>query len=717
MTPPDAPDDRPDDPYLWLEDVEGDRALAWVRARNAEAEERLGATAASGGGAVPALADLEAEILEVLDSHDKIPDVSLLGDRLYNFWRDDVHVRGVWRRTTLESYRTDEPAWETVLDLDALAEAEGEPWVWHGASVLRPADPDAPWRRAIVDLSRGGSDADVSREVDLVSKRIVAPTDGGFHRDEAKGGLAWVDDDTVYVFTDFGPGADGEPTTTTSGYPRVVKRWRRGTSLDTAEIVYAGEPDDLYISAHRARDVGYERDLVSRSIAFYEAELYWLDPAVGLRLVDVPRSAEAAPRREWLLVELRDPWTVEAAGAATTYPAGALLAARFDDFMAGSRNLTVLFEPTATTSLAGATWTEHHLVVNVLDDVKNRLEVLTPPADAAPGAPWARSPLPGAPAIGTTGVRAVDSHTSDDVWLVTTDYLTPTTLSLARVVGPDDPAPAEPERLKAMPAFFDAVGLAVTQHFATSDDGTRVPYFQIGPADAPPGPRPTLQYGYGGFEISLTPGYSGGLGRAWLARGGTYVVANIRGGGEYGPAWHQAALKEHRHRAYEDFAAVAGDLVARGVTTPEHLGAQGGSNGGLLMGNMLTQYPELFGAIVCQVPLLDMRRYTKLLAGASWAAEYGDPDDPEQWEFVRTFSPYHLVDPARAYPPVLFTTSTRDDRVHPGHARKMAALLLDGGRDVTYWENVEGGHGGAADNKQAAHMAAIAYRFLWGRLG
>jgi len=730
MTSPSDPASPPTDPYLWLEDVEGERALDWVRARNADAEERLGSAPTTAGGAsVPALAEIEAEILEVLDSHDKIPDVSRLGDRLYNFWRDDVHVRGVWRRTTLDSYRTDDPEWETVLDLDALAEAEGESWVWHGASVLRPTDPDAPWRRAIVDLSRGGSDADVSREIDLVAKRIVPPAEGGFHRDEAKGGLAWVDDDTVYVFTDFGEGPDGEPTTTTSGYPRVVKQWRRGTPLEAAETVYAGERDDLYISAHHARDAGYERDLVSRAIAFYEAELYWLDPDGELRLVDVPRSAEASPRREWLLVELRDPWTVEGSAGAVTYPAGSLLAGRFDDFMAGSRDLTVLFERTPTTSLAGATWTAHHLVVNVLDDVKNRLHVLTPPGPgAAAGTPWARSPLPGAPAFGTTGVRAVDSHTSDDVWLVTTDYLTPTTLSLARVVGPgedanDTPERLEPERLKpeplkAMPAFFDAAGLAVSQHFATSDDGTRVPYFQIGPAEPPAtGARPTLLYGYGGFEISLTPSYSGGLGRAWLTRGGTYVVANIRGGGEYGPAWHQAALKEHRHRAYEDFAAVARDLVARGVTTPEHLGAQGGSNGGLLMGNMLTQYPELFGAIVCQVPLLDMRRYTKLLAGASWAAEYGDPDDPAQWEFVRTFSPYHLVDPDRAYPPVLFTTSTRDDRVHPGHARKMAALLLDGDRDVTYWENVEGGHGGAADNKQAAHMAAIAYRFLWERLG
>jgi prolyl oligopeptidase len=661
----------------------------------------------------------------VLDSHDKIAHVTRIGDLYYNFWRDADHERGLWRRTTLDAYRTDEPDWETVLDLDALAAAEGESWVWHGASALRPAHPDEPWRRAIVDLSRGGSDADVSRELDLVTLELVERADGdpasGFWRDEAKGGLAWIDEDTVYVFTDFGPAASGEATLTTSGYPRVVKRWRRGSALEDAEVVYEGKADDLYISAHRTRDVGFERDLVERAIAFYESETFWLAPDGELRLVDVPRSASVGVRREWLLVELRDDWTVVPGDKVpVTHPAGALLAARFDDFLAGSRELTVLFEPTATTSLAGATWTAHHLVVNVLDDVKNRLHVLTPPGPDAPvGTAWARSAFAGAPALGTTSVGAVDRQTSDDVWLVATDYLTPTTLSLAHVQGPGEKA-VPPEPLRSQPEFFDASGLVATQHFATSDDGTRVPYFQVGPrrGDASEtGPAPTLLYGYGGFEVSLTPGYSGALGRAWLARGGTYVVANIRGGGEYGPAWHQAALRENRHRAYEDFAAVARDLVARGVTTPEHLGTQGGSNGGLLMGNMLVRYPELFGAIVVQVPLLDMSRYSHLLAGASWMAEYGDPDDPEQWELIRTFSPYHLFDAAREYPPVLFTTSTRDDRVHPGHARKMAAAMLAAGKDVTYYENVEGGHGGAANNQQAARMAALAYQFLWDRIG
>lgn len=681
----------PTDPYTWLEEVESERALAWVRERNAET--------AAGLGTGPELEATRDAIREVLDSRAKIPDVSLIGEHLYNFWRDAEHPRGLWRRTTLASYRTPEPAWETVLDLDALNAAEGEDWVWHGASVLRPA-----YRKALVELSHGGADADVTREFDLVTKQFVDPADGGFLRPEAKGTVSWVDDDTIFVATDFGPGS-----MTPSGYPRTVRRWRRGTPLEAAETVYEGAGTDMYIAAFKDRTPGFEREYVVRTIAFYAEETFLLRDG-GLVRVDVPTSAEVGFHREWLTVSLREDWTPVDGGP--TFEGGSLLAAPLEDFLAGSRELTVLFAPSPTTSLAGAAFTRHHLVLTVLDDVKNRLEVLTPPRDVAGGVPWERGELPGVPEIGTVGVRAVDRVESDDVWLVTTDYLTPTTLSLTTVGGERAPEP-----LKAMPAFFDTAGLAVSQHFATSADGTRVPYFEVARADlAPDGTAPTLLYGYGGFEISLLPSYSGGLGRAWLERGGVYVVANIRGGGEYGPRWHQAALKEHRHRAYEDFAAVAEDLVARGVTAPRHLGIQGGSNGGLLTGNMLVRRPELFGAVVIQVPLLDMRRYSRLLAGASWMAEYGDPDDPAQWEFVRTFSPYHLLEPDRDYPPVLLTTSTRDDRVHPGHARKLAARLREWGKDVTYYENVEGGHGGAADNAQAAYMSALAYRFLWERL-
>ena len=668
-----------DDPYQWLEDVTGDKPLSWVRAQNAKTDAALGSS--------PGFKRIEAGIREVLDSDAKIPGVQKIGDWYYNFWKDSNHERSIWRRTTLEEYRKPNPAWETVIDLDALNRAEGENWVWHGAECLRP-----DYRRCLVALSRGGADADVTREFDTVDKAWI---EGGFFRPEAKGALSWIDRDTVYVYTDFGPG-----TMTESGYPRVAKRWKRGTPLESAQVVYEGTADDMYIAAFHDDTPGFERDFASRTLAFYNDELYLVGADGKRTRVDAPNSANKSVKREWLTLELREPWTV----GGREYKAGSLLAANFDDFMAGKREFEVLFEPTERSSLAGFAWTKSHLVLHVLDDVKSRLSVLTPGADG-----WTRSAFTGAPEFGTIGISAVDSDESDAVWLTSSDYLTPPTLSLARIGH-------TPEVLKSMPAFFDASKDVIEQHFATSKDGTRVPYFLVRPkglkAD---GSNPTLLYGYGGFEIPMLPGYSGGLGRSWLEKGGVYAVANIRGGGEYGPRWHQAALKANRHKAYEDFAAVAQDLFERGITSPKHLGVQGGSNGGLLTGNMLTQYPELFGAVVVQVPLLDMKRYNKLLAGASWMAEYGNPDTAD-WDFIQHFSPYHLFDPAKDYPPVLFTTSTRDDRVHPGHARKMAAKMIDAGKDVTYYENIEGGHGGAANNAQAAHMSALAYQFLWERL-
>ena len=668
------------DPYLWLEDVTGDKALDWVRARNATTEAELASTAE--------FKRLEADILAILDSDAKIPGVEKIGGHYYNFWKDAQHERGLWRRTTLEEYRKPEPQWETVLDLDALNQAEGENWVWHGADCLKPA-----YERCLVALSRGGADADVTREFDLTTRTWV---DGGFFRPEAKGGMSWIDRDSAYVFTDFGPG-----TMTSSGYPNIVKLWRRGTPMASATTVYEGKPGDMYIAAFRDHTPGFERDFVSRTIAFWNDELYLRGTDGTLAKVDAPNSASKDVHRDWLLLTLRDPY--EAGGK--TYMPGSLIAAKFDDFMAGNREFTTLYEPDEHSSLDSYTWTRHHLVLNVLKDVKNRLYVLTPGEGE-----WAQTPFTGAPAFGTLGVGAVDADESDAVWLTATDYLTPTTLSLATIGQ-------APDVLKTMPVFFDASTHAIEQHFAVSRDGTRVPYFLVRPKALPlDGSTPTLLYGYGGFTVSLTPGYSGGVGKGWIEKGGVYAVANIRGGGEYGPRWHQAALKANRHKAYEDFAAVAKDLVARKVTSPERLGIQGGSNGGLLVGNMLTQYPELFGAVVVQVPLLDMQRYHKLLAGASWMAEYGDPDKPEEWAFIQTFSPYHLYDPAKDYPPTLFTTSTRDDRVHPGHARKMMAKMLEGGEDVRYYENIEGGHGGAANNAQAAHMSALAYTFLWNQL-
>ena len=670
------------DPYQWLEEVEAPKALEWVKARNAATEAELAAT--------PAFKQLESQILAILDSDAKIPYVEKIGDHYYNFWKDAQHQRGLWRRTTLAEFRKDKPQWETVIDLDALNKAESENWVWHGADCLKPE-----YQRCLVALSRGGADADVTREFDLGTMGWVKD---GFFRDEAKGGLGWIDRDNVYVFTDFGPGS-----MTGSGYPRIVKQWQRGTPMADASLVYEGQPGDMYIAAGRDHTPGYTRDFVTRTLAFYNDELYLRGADGKLTRIDAPNSANKAVHKDWLVLELRAPY--EAGGK--TWPAGSLIAINFDAFMQGKRDFTGLFEPTETTSLASSTWTANHLVLNVLEDVKNRLSVLTPPANGT-GA-WQRSAFAAQPA-GTVSVAAVDSDSNDDLWVMASDYLNPQSLSLATIGQ-------APEVLKTMPTFFDASNEVVEQHFATSKDGTRVPYFLVHPKGMPlDGSTPTLLYGYGGFEISLTPGYSGAVGKGWLEKGGAYAVANIRGGGEYGPRWHQAALKAKRHKAYEDFAAVAQDLVARKVTSPGHLGIQGGSNGGLLTGNMLTQYPGLFGAVVIQVPLLDMQRYHKLLAGASWMAEYGDPDKPEEWAFIQTFSPYHLFDADKKYPPTLFTTSTRDDRVHPGHARKMMARMLEAGKDVRYYENIEGGHGGAANNKQAAHMSALAYTFLWNQL-
>ena len=685
-----------DDPHAWLEDVSGEKSLDWVKARNAKAEAEI-----AGSGEFKSL---EAEIRAILDSDAKIPGVQKIGDHYYNFWKDKQHERGLWRRTTLDEYRKPQPKWETVLDLDALNKAEGAKWVWHGADCLRPA-----YERCLIALSPGGSDADVTREFDLTTKQFVQD---GFFRPEAKGGLGWIDRDTVYVYTDFGPGS-----LTSSGYPNIVKQWKRGTPMASATPVYEGKPGDMYIAASRDHTPGYERDFVNRTIAFWNDELYLRDAhgcaraagagcagaankAGGLVKVDAPNSAQKGVHKDWLLLELRDPYTA----GGKTYGPGSLIAANFDEFMAGKREFSVLFEPTDTSSLAGYTWTKDHLVLNVMEDVKNRLSVLTPGKDG-----WAKAAFVGAPTIGTVGVDAVDADDSNAVWLTATDFLTPTTLAIAGLGQ-------QPEVLKTNPAFFDGAMHVMEQHFATSKDGTKVPYFLVRPKDlAFDGKAPTLLYGYGGFTVSMTPSYSGSIGKAWLEKGGVYALANIRGGGEYGPRWHQAALKANRHKAYEDFAAIADDLVVRKITSPRHLGTMGGSNGGLLMGNMLTQYPDKFGAIVVQVPLLDMKRYSHLLAGASWMAEYGDPDTSD-WEFIKGFSPYHLFDAKKDYPATLFTTSTKDDRVHPAHARKMMALMEAAGKDVRYYENIEGGHGGAANNAQSAHMNALSYSFLWQQL-
>jgi prolyl oligopeptidase len=669
-----------EDPYEWLEEVLGDKALEWVKARNAIVQNRMERE--------ESFEKLRSDLLEILDSNARIPFVSKRGEYYYNFWRDKTNERGLWRRTTLEEYRKAEPKWEVVLDLDALGKTENENWVWKGASLLRP-----DYQRALITLSRGGADANITREFDLKTRSFVAD---GFELPESKGSVSWIDIDHLFVSTDFGDGS-----MTDSGYPRMAKLWKRGTPIEQAKLVYEGKQEDMSVGAVHDDSPGFERNFVTRNIAFYNDELFLVKDSGELVKIDAPNTASKSVFKQYLLLELREAWTL----GTKTYPAGSLLVSDFDRFLRGERAFEVLFEPSANTALSSVTTTKDHVVINVLEDVKNRLYVLTPSTTESPAA-WRREPLVGAPAFGTVNVTAVDSDDSNDYFMTSTDYLTPTTLSIGTIGK-------VPEELKRLPHFFDSVGMQISQHFATSSDGTKVPYFMVAKKDVNlDGKNPTLLYGYGGFEISLQPNYSATVGRAWLTQGGVYVVANIRGGGEYGPRWHQAALKENRLRAYEDFAAVAKDLVARGVTSKQRLGIQGGSNGGLLVGNMITLYPELFEAGVCQVPLLDMKRYNKLLAGASWMAEYGNPDYPDQWAYIRKFSPYQNVQPSVAYPKVLFTTSTRDDRVHPGHARKMMAKMESQGHAVWYYENIEGGHGGAANNKQSAFMQALAYTFL-----
>jgi prolyl oligopeptidase len=664
------------DPHLWLEEVTSDEALDWVRARND-----------------PTLAELcddqfetmRAEALEVLDTDARIPYTRRRGDYLYNFWRDAANPRGLWRRTTLDSYRTDSPEWDVLIDVDELGRADDQKWVWAGATVIEPE-----LTLALVGLSRGGSDALVMREFDMVTRQFVAD---GFELPEAKSQIAWDDPDTVLVGTDF-----GVDSLTESGYPRIVKRWRRGTPLSDAETIFEGARTDVSAGGNKDRTPGFERTFVNRSLDFWNRERYELRGS-ELIPIDVPTDLSSMSiHREWLLIDLRNDWSVDG----TTYRAGSLLATNYDEFVAGARKLQVVFEPDEHTCLHQYAWTRDKLLLVTLADVASRVEIVTP-------GEWRREPLSGIPAATNTVIVDADD-TGDEYFLDSSGFTEPSRL----LRGTQNDKAGQLDQIKSAPAFFDAENITVTQHFVASADGTSIPYFLVRPTgnDGADGPGPTLLGGYGGFETSNTPGYAGVLGRLWLARGGTYALANIRGGGEYGPGWHTQAMRAGRHKVAEDFAAVATDLVDRGITTVAQLGARGGSNGGLLMGVMLTKYPEKFGALVCDVPLLDMRRYHLLLAGASWVAEYGDPDNPDDWEFISEYSPYQNISADRPYPPVLFMTSTRDDRVHPGHARKMAAALEATGRRVWYYENIEGGHGGAADNEQAAFMAALSFSFL-----
>ena len=667
--------DPDDDPFLWLEEVDGTDATAWADEQSAKTLRRLGDARFA--------ADRDALQL-VLDRPDNLPVPTRRGGLLYNFWKDASHQRGVWRRTTLGSFRTASPEWDILLDLDALAAAENEDWIWQGATTLPPEH-----NRALLRLSRGGSDAVVVREFDVAARQFVAD---GFILPEAKTGTAWLDRDTVLLSTALGG-------VTASGYASTVRLWRRGTAWSDGPILFQTDPANM--AAWGEFDRATNRLVFGERTGFFDARVWIGDQDGPRQLIELPTDASFEWNATWLAVSGRTPWTA----AGVTFQPDVVAVIRLDDFLEGERAFTVVFKPAPRLALQRFFWAGRRLVLSVLDDLRPRYLCLTP-------GDWTAVPLSGLPEIGTVNAWRLDNEeleSDGNLLAVAQDPVTPPSLLLT---GPEVAAPAV---LKRLPPGFDAAGAVVTRHEAVSCDGERIPYVMCGPANRT-GEAPVHLTAYGGFAVSSLPSYRLSTGKLWLERGGTTVLANIRGGGEFGTRWHEAGRRAGKRLSHDDFAAVAEDLVRRGVTRPGRI-AEGGSNGGLLIANMLTRYPERFGALFCTIPLIDMRRYSRLLAGASWIAEYGDPDKPEDWAFLGELSAYHTARPGQPYPPILLATTRRDDRVHPGHARKMAAKLQAMGYDALFYEPAAGGHGYGKNNQEIASFAALGMTFLRRAIG
>lgn len=668
-----------EDPYMWLEDVLGERALAWVESQNQVSANRLEGD--------KRFAQIKGAALEVYAATDRIAYAGQVGDRVRNFWQDKEHVRGILRTASLESYLAGEPEWETLLDIDALSEQEGENWVYKGSDCLAPE-----YRHCMVMLSRGGADAVVLREFDVQTREFV---DEGFVSSEAKQNVDWVDADHLLI----GKAADGFRITE-AGYAAELRLWKRGESLAESRVVVEVPDSYAFLQPAVIRSPSGVRVFAVGSPAFFREEVTYLGELVEAEEAHAPPLPLPADI-DWrgmfedqMIALTRSPW--DAGGE--THPAGALIAVPLLELLEGDLSgVRTLVAPTETRAIRGVSVSKSGLYVSLADNVRMQLLRVGREDDN-----WYAEPVP----LSVTGsLSLVSANAYSDLVMVNfEEFLVPDTLYAIE-------GTSAPQVVAQLPKRFDAAGLVSRQGFASSADGTKIPYFLIMPEDVE-GSLPTLLYGYGGFEIALTPSYLGPLPVAWLNSGGAYVIANIRGGGEFGPRWHQAALKENRQRAYDDFAAVAEDLVQTGVTESHKLGIYGGSNGGLLVGVAFTQRPELYGAVVCAVPLLDMLRYHKLLAGASWIGEYGDPDLPEERAWIEAYSPYQNLRDEAEYPAIFFTTSTRDDRVHPGHARKMAAKMMQAGHEIVYYENTEGGHSAAANLEQFAGRDALVATFL-----
>ncbi len=671
------------DPYLWLESVNSPRAMAWVEARNAYTTGQLQAD--------PAYAANYADALAIGGAKDRIPTPDFVHGAIFNFWQDADHLRGIWRTTSLDDYRSPTPTWRTVLDVDALGKAEGKSWVWHGANCLEPDQ-----RRCLIALSDGGEDATTVREFDVATGQFVA---GGFALPHGKQSIAWEDADHILVAREWAPGE-----LTASGYPFIVKRLTRGQPLSAAVEVFRGQKSDTEVQPTTFTDgQGRRLTVIIRATDFFHFENHVVDAAGTRRLAVPAKSAIVGLVAGRVVVRLDEPWS---AGGASL-PAGSLAAFALAAGMRSPATLApaLVWAPGPRDALEDAATTRDRLLVATLDNVRGRAWSFAPTASG-----WAKTPLPVADNM---ALRLGNADTrSDRAFLTVSGFLTPPALSLV------DVAAGTLTPVKILPAKFDASQDVVEQHEATSSDGTRIPYFIVHRKNLKlDGATPTLLTAYGGFQVSRTPDYAATTGKLWLEKGGALVLANIRGGGEFGPAWHEAGLGVKRQIIYDDFAAVARDLIARKVTSPRRLGIEGGSNGGLLMGVQFTQHPELWQAVIIDVPLLDMIRIGKIAAGASWAGEYGDVDsDPAVRAFWEKTSPYQNLRRGVAYPEPFIFTTTKDDRVGPQHARKFAARLEELGYHFYYYENTEGGHGAGADLKQAAHTSALEMTYLQKKL-
>lgn len=667
-----------EDPFIWLEDVDGVKSMEWVKAHNTAAVSEL--------EKFPEFQNIYEKNLQINNSKERIAYPNMIGNYIYNFWQDSVNERGIWRRASFDAYISTEPRWETVLDIDSLSKADSVQWVFKEANYLYP-----DYNLCILNLSRGGADASVLKEFDLRIKKFVAD---GFQLPEAKQYVSWIDQNALFVSSDFGEGS-----MTNSGYPRIAKIWKRGTPISEAKIVFEGEPTDVSVGAFTINTPERSYEFIYRGITTFTADYYALINEKPIKL-ELPNDIELnSIFKNQMVLRLKTDWNV----GEKLYVQGSLISIDYDKFINGDRNFLLIEKPGERESIAFVSNTKDFLLVNRLNNVKGELYKYKLEDNK-----WMGQKI-NAPDYGTIDIISTADF-SDKFFFSFTNFLTPTSLYLYSADG-------NITEVKSLPGFFDAGKFEVKQYEAVSKDGTKIPYFIVQSKNIKyDGSNPTLQYGYGGFDASMQPYYSATVGTAWLSRGGVFVMTNIRGGGEFGPKWHLSAIKENRHKAYEDMIAISEDLIKRNITSPKHLGVIGGSNGGLLVGVMVTKRPDLYNAIVCQSPLLDMKRYTKLLAGASWMGEYGDPDNVEDWAYIKEYSPYQNLSKDKNYPPVLFTTSTRDDRVHPGHARKMAAMMESLVKPVYFYEFTEGGHSAGVTNKEVAFERALTYSYLWMRL-